>query len=63
MVQILSSNKASFIEIIMIEKLGLQLEEGNPLLNSFLTFISFTLFGFIPLIPLLFSFKFQNIRK
>lgn len=63
MIDILSTNKAGFVEIIMVQKLGLQLQGGSPLLNSNITFLSFTLFGFIPLIPLMFYSRFNKVPK
>ena len=43
------------MDIIMIEEAGLNIEAGNPVTSSLITFASFSIFGFIPLVPLLFT--------
>lgn len=40
---------------MIIEKLGMRAEVGQPIVNSLITFFSFSLLGFIPLIPLIIS--------
>ena len=52
-VDILSKNKEGFLKIMMIEELQLLAGEQNPFTNSIVTFFSFALFGFTPLIPTL----------
>ena len=52
-VDILSKNKEGFLKIMMIEELQLLAGGENPFTNSVVTFISFVLFGFTPLIPTL----------
>jgi VIT1/CCC1 family predicted Fe2+/Mn2+ transporter len=54
-VELLSNNKESFIDIMIVEKLGMRAEVGQPIVNSLITFFSFSLLGFIPLIPLIIS--------
>lgn len=36
---------------MMLEELGLVVDESNPMWNGLVTFLSFAVFGFIPLIP------------
>ena len=36
---------------MMLEELGLVVDDSNPFWNGVVTFISFVLFGFLPLIP------------
>lgn len=50
-VDILSSNKDGFLQVMMIEELQLIPGEENPLKNSIVTFFSFCIFGLMPLIP------------
>jgi VIT1/CCC1 family predicted Fe2+/Mn2+ transporter len=38
-------------------------EAGSPIVNSFITFFSFSLFGFVPLIPLIISSRLQFVQK
>jgi vacuolar iron transporter family protein len=49
MVRIISKNQKTWIDIMMIEELGLTKSESNPLINGLVTFVSFAVFGFIPL--------------
>ncbi|EAR83462.1 integral membrane protein (macronuclear) [Tetrahymena thermophila SB210] len=50
-VEIISKNKQAWVDIMMIEELGLLPEEEDPVKNAIVTFIAFVLFGLIPLIP------------
>lgn len=51
-INILSRNKAFFVDVMMKEELELMPpDEKNPLLNGFAMFFSFVLFGLVPLIP------------
>lgn len=40
----------------MLEELGLVVDDSNPFWNGVVTFLSFVLFGFIPLIPYVISY-------
>ena len=51
MVDTLSKHKDVWVEVMMIEELGINDFEHSPLKNSMVTFISFVLFGLIPLLP------------
>lgn len=50
MVGLLSKNKKLWVETMMHDELGLLREEGSPVKNGLVTFSSFALFGFVPLI-------------
>ena len=49
-VEILSQNKEGWVDIMMVEELGLVEEDESPLKNALVTFFSFQIFGFIPLL-------------
>jgi len=53
---ILERNKETWVEIMMVEELGLLPIEENPMKNGFVTFCSFALFGFVPIIPFVVSY-------
>ena len=36
---------------MMMEQLGLVVDDTNPIINGIITFIAFALFGFLPKIP------------
>ncbi|NCN86324.1 hypothetical protein GW932_00680 [archaeon] len=50
LVNILSKNKKFWIDTMMHEELGLMHENESPKKNAIFTFISFLIFGFIPLL-------------
>jgi len=50
MVEILSKHKKAWVDIMMVEELGLVENDESPLKNSLVTFGSFAIFGFIPLL-------------
>lgn len=50
-VEILAGNKEGFLDVMMIEELGLSSDDENPFINSIVTFVSFCLFGFMPMLP------------
>lgn len=47
-VNIISKNKEAWVDIMMVEELGIIQEEDSPLKNALVTFIAFITFGFIP---------------
>ena len=53
LVEIISKNKEGFLKVMMIEELQLLAGEENPFINSLVTFFSFVIFSFTPLIPTL----------
>lgn len=50
-VEILATNKDGFLDVMMIEELGLSSDDENPITNSVVTFFSFAIFGLMPLLP------------
>lgn len=51
MVNILAKNKKVWVDIMMVEELGIIKDDGNPLLPAFATFLSFCFFGLMPILP------------
>ena len=49
-VGILSKNRKAWIDIMMVEELGIVSSDESPLKNALATFLSFAIFGFIPLL-------------
>lgn len=64
LVKILKKNKKLWVDTMMHEELELLKPEESPIKNGIITFISFTLFGFIPLIlyliAIIFNFSIQK---
>ena len=48
-VSILSRYKKAWVDIMMLEELGIVEDKNSPVKNGIITFISFVVFGFIPL--------------
>jgi vacuolar iron transporter family protein len=55
-VAIISKNKKTFVDIMMLEELGIVEDTESPYKNAFATFFSFAIFGFIPLLTYLLSY-------
>ena len=53
LVEIISQNKEGFLKVMMIEELHLLAGVENPFFNSLVTFFSYVIFSFTPLIPTL----------
>jgi len=49
-VELLSHNKQVWVDVMMVEELGIVEETESPLRNAVATFISFGVFGFVPLL-------------
>ncbi|NUQ61113.1 MAG: VIT1/CCC1 transporter family protein [Pirellulales bacterium] len=49
-VAILSKNKDAWIDVMMVEELGIFGSDESPLKNALVTFFSFGLFGFVPIL-------------
>jgi vacuolar iron transporter family protein len=54
-VDIISKNKETWVDIMMVEELGIIQEEESPLKNALVTLASFVVFGFIPLVTYVIS--------
>jgi len=50
-VNILATNKEGFLDVMMVEELGLSSDDESPFINSLVTFFAFGLFGLMPLLP------------
>jgi VIT1/CCC1 family predicted Fe2+/Mn2+ transporter len=48
-VELLSRNRNVWVDVMMMEELGIIQETESPLSNAVATFLSFAVFGFIPL--------------
>lgn len=55
LVAILSKYKEAWIDVMMVEELGILESDESPLRNAIATFFSFGLFGFVPLIAFVLS--------
>ena len=49
-VDILAKDRSTMVDVMMIEELGLFKSDQSPLGNALATFLSFVLFGFVPLL-------------
>lgn len=49
-VEILSQHKEGWVDIMMVEELGIVEDDESPLKNALVTFFSFIVFGFIPVL-------------
>ena len=49
-VEIIAKNKDAWVDIMMVEELGIIESDESPLKNAIATFSSFSVFGFIPLL-------------
>ncbi len=50
MVAILSKNREAWVDVMMVEELGIVSSDESPLKNAVATFFSFALFGIVPLL-------------
>lgn len=51
MVAILAKHPKVWVDVMMVEELGLIPDEENPIKNAIVTFLSFCFFGLIPILP------------
>lgn len=49
----ISQNKQAFVNIMMLEELGLAVDDSSPAINGAVTFVAFVVFGIFPLLPYL----------
>lgn len=61
-VDIISRNKKAWVDIMMVEELGIIQSDESPLKNAIATFLSFGLFGFVPLTAHVFSYFIAGLR-
>ncbi len=62
-VELIAKNKKVWVDVMMAEELGIVETEKSPLKGSVVTFFSFVLLGFIPLISYVFSGAFSGLNK
>lgn len=48
--EIISKNKNTWVDIMMVEELGIMHTDESPIKNAMVTFASFSFFGFLPII-------------
>lgn len=51
--ELFSTNHQAFVNVMMLEELGLVVDDSNPVINGIVNTCSFMILGFIPLIPYL----------
>ena len=60
-VDIISKHKKAWVDIMMVEELGIIESDESPLRNAIVTFVSFLSFGFIPLIVFIIAYVVPNL--
>jgi vacuolar iron transporter family protein len=60
-VEIITSNKKVWVDTMMMEELGLQLETKNPIISGAITFIAFLIAGFMPLVTYIFTYLYPQL--
>jgi len=60
MTKILSRNKEAWVNVMMVEELGIMEENEDPVKNGMVTFFSFVFFGIFPLLPFLIGLAFSD---
>ncbi|MGM0532063.1 MAG: VIT1/CCC1 transporter family protein [Bacteroidota bacterium] len=63
MVDIIAKNKEGWVDIMMKEELEIIEDNSSPLKNSLVTFVSFAVFGFIPLIAFTVAQLYQSLQE
>ena len=58
--ELYSTNTQAFVNIMMLEELGLVVDDSSPFWNGVVTLISFIVFGFLSLIPYVISAGIQK---
>ena len=61
-VDIISKHKKAWVDIMMVEELGIIESDESPLKNALVTFISFALFGFLPLLAYVLAYYIPVLR-
>jgi vacuolar iron transporter family protein len=62
-VEILAQNKKAWVDVMMVEELGILEEDESPLKNAIATFLSFFIFGFLPLLTYVLSVFIPIIKE
>jgi VIT1/CCC1 family predicted Fe2+/Mn2+ transporter len=61
-VEIISKDRKTWVDIMMVEELGIIEDEESPFKNAFVTFFSFGFFGFLPLLAYVLS-RFMGVLE
>lgn len=61
--EILAKNKKTWVDVMMVEELGIIEETESPMKNAIATFFSFLVFGFIPLCAFLLANFIPGLRE
>lgn len=62
-VDIISRHKKAWVDIMMVEELGIIESDESPLKNALVTFVSFVTFGFIPLIIFIIAYILPGLSR
>ncbi|MPM39939.1 hypothetical protein SDC9_86575 [bioreactor metagenome] len=63
LVDIISKHKEAWVDIMMVEELGILEDSESPLKNALVTFFSFAVFGFIPILAYIIGIKIDFIEQ
>ncbi len=63
MVSLISKNKQAWVDIMMVEELGIVESTESPLKNAVVTFLSFAVFGLIPILAYVLAYPFAFFRQ
>ncbi len=56
-VAVITSNKAVWIDFMLVEEYGLSLNQPSPFLSGLATFVAFVICGSVPILPFVFDMK------
>jgi vacuolar iron transporter family protein len=59
MVEIMSKYKEAWVDLMMVEELGIMQSKESPVKNAVVTFLSFCIFGFVPLLAYVLALNFN----
>jgi VIT1/CCC1 family predicted Fe2+/Mn2+ transporter len=63
MMAILSKNRDAWVDVMMVEELGILGSDDSPIRNALATFFSFAVFGFVPLLTYIVAAFLPFIRE
>lgn len=62
-VEIITSNKETWLNTMMIEELGISPEDKNPIMTALVTFTAFVICGFLPLLIFVLLYFFPTLTE